>query len=117
MPLTGRPPAHEVDMIAAVVLYTCSFEKTGGGLPVPLAHPCGRAAKALDDAGYEYEIKQVKGGSLRPWTWHNRARDRAEVERLSGQRAVPILVLDGGEVIAGSGDIVSWAHAHQLADA
>jgi glutathione S-transferase len=34
------------------------------------------------------------------------------VEQLSGQRAVPILVLDGGEVITGSGAIVSWAAAN-----
>jgi hypothetical protein len=85
-----------------VVLYTCSLEKAGGGLPALLAHPCGRAAKALDDAGHQYEIKQVKGGSLRFWTWPSRAKDRAEVERLSGQRGVPILVLGNGEVISGT---------------
>jgi predicted enzyme related to lactoylglutathione lyase len=59
--------------------------------------------KALDDAGHAYEIKRVKGGRLRPWTWRSFTSDRAEVERLSGQRAVPILVLDNGEVIAESG--------------
>jgi glutathione S-transferase len=96
-----------------MVLYTCSFEKTGGGLPPPLAHPCGRAAKALDDAGHRYEIKTVKGGTLRLWTLPNRARDRAEVEQLSGQRSVPILVIDGGEVITGSGQIVEWARTHE----
>ena len=57
------------------------------------------------------------GGRLRPWTWLSYARDRAEVEQLSGQRAVPILVLDDGEVIAGSGHIVSWARANQPASA
>jgi len=98
-----------------VILYTCSFEKTGGGLPGPLAHPCGRAAKALDDAGHSYEMKTVKGGSLRPWTWPSRARDRAEVEQLSGQRAVPILVLDDGGVISGTGEIVTWAGSHPAA--
>lgn len=46
------------------------------------------------------------------WTWPTRARDRAEVKRLSGQQAVPILVLDDGEVIAGSGKIASWAREH-----
>jgi hypothetical protein len=101
----------------AVVLYTCSLEKAAGGVPAPLAHPCGRAAKALDNAGHQYEIKQVKGGSLRFWTWPSRATDRAEVEQLSGQRGVPILVLDGGEVIAGSGHIVSWARANEPASA
>jgi glutathione S-transferase len=86
--------------------------KAFGGLPAPVAHPCGRAAKALDDAGQTYELKQVKGGTLKLWTLPARARDRAEVERLSGQRAVPILVLDDGDVIAGSGRIVRWARDH-----
>ena len=94
-----------------MILYTCSLEKAGGGLPGPLAHPCGRAAKALDESGHRYEIKQVNGGTMKLWTWPSRARDRAEVERLSGQRTVPILVLDDGEVITGSGQIVSWARA------
>jgi glutathione S-transferase len=95
-----------------VILYTCTDGKSFGGLPGPMAHPCGRAAKALDDAGYDYEWKKVKGGTLKIWTWPSRARDRAEVEELSGQRGVPILVLDGGEVITGSGPIVSWVAEH-----
>lgn len=92
-----------------MVLYTCSEGTSFGGLPAPLAHPCGRAAKALDDAGHSFECKPVKGGVLKLWTLPSRGRDRAEIERLSGQRSVPILVLDGGEVITGSGAIVRWA--------
>jgi glutaredoxin 2 len=46
---------------------------------------------------------------LKLWTWPSRARDRAEIERLSGQRSVPILVRDDGEVIVGSERIVRWA--------
>jgi glutathione S-transferase len=46
-------------------------------------------------------------------TWPSRARDRVEVERLSGQRSVPILVLDDGEVVAGTGAIADWAREHQ----
>jgi glutathione S-transferase len=95
-----------------MVLYTCEVGKSMGDLPAAIAHPCGRAAKALDRAGYEYEHKQVKGGVLKLWTLPKRAEDRAEVERLSGQRGVPILVLDGGEVISGSGEIVRWAEGH-----
>jgi hypothetical protein len=60
-----------------MILYTCSLEKFAGSPPPPLAHPCGRAAKALDDAGHRYEIKRVKAGRLRPWTWLSYARDRA----------------------------------------
>ena len=92
-----------------MILYTCTDGKAFGALPAPIAHPCGRAAKALDDAGHHYDLKQVKGGTLKFWTWPSRAHDRAEIERLSGQRAVPILVLDDGEVLTGTGTIVRWA--------
>jgi glutathione S-transferase len=96
-----------------MILYTCADGKAFGGLPGPLAHPCGRAAKALDESGHEYEWKKVRGGTLKFWTWPARASDRAEVKELSGQRAVPILVLDSGDVITGSGAIVSWAQDHR----
>ena len=118
MPRDEREPVHDDEVVAprgtvpAVILYTCAFGKQGGGLPGPLAHPCGRAAKALDDAGHSYDTKEVRGGSLKVWTWPSRRRDRAEVERLSGQRAVPILVVDSGEVITGSKAIAEWALAH-----
>jgi hypothetical protein len=95
-----------------VKLYTCTDGKSFGGLPGPIAHPCGRAAKALDDAGHSYEWQKVKGGTLKLWTWPSRARDRAEVEQLSGQRGVPILVLDDANVVVGSGAIVSWAQSN-----
>lgn len=95
-----------------MVLYTCPFGKSFGSLPGPIAHPCGRAAKALDDAGISYELRMVKGGRGMIWTLPNRASDRAEIEKLSGQRSVPILVLDDGQVITGSGQIVDWAKAH-----
>jgi glutathione S-transferase len=92
-----------------VVLYTCPDGKAFGSMPGPLAHPCGRAAVALDKAGHTYEWRKVKGGTLKFWTWSRRAQDRADVERLSGQRSVPILVLDDGDVITGSGAIAKWA--------
>ncbi len=92
-----------------MVLYTCSDGKSFGTVPGPIAHPCGRAAVALDRAGHSYELRKVKGGTLKVWTWPSRAKDRAEVEQLSGQRAVPILVLDDGGVITGSGEIAKWA--------
>ena len=93
-----------------MLLYACP-----GGKAAPHVHPCGIAARALDDAGHRYDFKQVKGGRMMFWTWPTRARDRAEIQRLSGQRAVPILVLDDGEVVTGSGTIVRWAHEHQPA--
>ena len=98
-----------------MVLYTCTDGKSFGSLPGPLAHPCGRAAKALDERGHAYEWKKVKGGTLKLWTWPSRGRDRAEVEQVSGQRSVPILVLDDGGVVVGSGEIAGWAREHPAA--
>lgn len=100
-----------------MVLYTCADGKSHGELPGPLAHPCGKAAVALDKAGHRYEWKKVKGGTLKVWTWPSRAQDRAEVERISGQRGVPILVLDDGTVITGSGKIATWARENAPAGA
>ena len=88
-----------------MLLYTCGGKKTAGSL----GHPCGAAAKALDEAGHVYEIKTVRGYVGVPWTWPSRKRDRAEVRELSGQNGVPILLLDDGTVIAGSGEIKAWA--------
>lgn len=50
------------------------------------AHPCWRVQKALDEAGVEYEV--VKQPALR---WN-----RGEVERRTGQRALPVLELEDG---------------------
>jgi glutathione S-transferase len=96
-----------------MLLYTCG-QKTHGPF---FAHPCGKAGKALDDAGYRYEIKVVGGYRLMPWTWGSREEDRAEVEKLSGTKEVPILVLDDGEVISGSGAIAGWTKEHPIARA
>jgi glutathione S-transferase len=67
----------------AVKLYRCSnlWVKLGG-------HPCWRVQKALDDAGVDYEI--VKGPFLKS--------SRDELERLSGQRSYPVIVLEDGTV-------------------
>jgi glutathione S-transferase len=67
----------------AVKLYRCSniWVKLG-------AHPCWNVQKALDDQGVDYEL--VKGPFFR--------RNRDELERLSGQRLYPVLVLEDGTV-------------------
>jgi glutathione S-transferase len=88
-----------------MLLYTCGAKKSGHPL-----HPCGRAAKALDEAGHSYEIEAVAGYKLLPWT--RRGDARAEIERLTGQSDVPVLVLDDGRTVAGSGEIVDWARSH-----
>ena len=96
-----------------MILYTCGQKKLGPGF----AHPCAKAAKALDAAGYTYELRVVGSYRLMPWTWGSRGADRAEVKRLSGTNEVPILVLDDGEVISGSGTIARWAGEHPAASA
>ena len=57
--------------------------------------PCGRIARELRRQGIETEEVRV------PW----RRRDRDEVAALSGQRVVPLLVLNG-EAICDSHRIV-----------
>ena len=96
-----------------MLLYTCGQKKSLGSL----GHPCGKAAKALDEAGHEYELKTVGGYRLMPWTWGSRDEERAEVKELSGTNEVPILVLDDGEVISGSSVIARWAREHPVAKA
>ncbi len=96
-----------------MVLYTCEKKTTGPSF----AHPCAKAGKALDAAGYEYELKTVGGYRMMPWTWGSRDADRAEIKKLSGSNEVPILVLDDGEVVSGSGAIARWAKEHPLSPA
>jgi glutaredoxin len=91
-----------------VILYTCGQKKSLGSL----GHACGRAAKALDEAGYEYELRVMPGYRLMPWTWGDRRNSRKEVEELTGQINVPVLALDESETVVGSGKIVDWAKAH-----
>lgn len=91
-----------------MILYTCGQKKAFGSV----GHPCGRAAKALDEAGYEYELRALPGYRLLPWTWGERRGDRKEVEELTGQINLPVLALGEGETIIGSGRIVDWAKAH-----
>jgi glutathione S-transferase len=65
--------------------------------------PCGRVARALAHDGVEFDTVRV------PW----RRRDRPEVEALSGQRSVPLVVVDG-EAICDSKRIVehlAWRRA------
>lgn len=77
-------------------LYRC---KT----PTDWLCPCGRVARRLRAAGIDYE--EVRVQVLK--------RDRAEVEELTDQRAVPVLV-HGEEVICDShriAEYVEWLGA------
>ena len=100
--MTPAALAQAVEEAGFDALYLPEHTHLPVGTAPPALHPCGRAAKGLEDAGHVYDRKQVKGGRLILWSLWRRGRDRAEVEQLSGQWAVPILVLDDGEVITGS---------------
>ncbi len=69
-------------------LYRCST-------PTDWLCPCGRVARALERDGVAYEAVRVP----------QRRSERPEVEALTGQRRVPVLVIDG-EAICDSRRIV-----------
>jgi hypothetical protein len=92
-----------------VKLYVCwgTFQT-----PRPGGHPCHTAHEALRLAGYDPEVVKVRGLGVGPSLFHWVTEGRKEVEQLSGQRAVPVLVTEGGEVVADSQNIISWAEKH-----
>lgn len=84
--------------------------------PRPGGHPCANAYHALRDAGYEPQLVKAYGLGMLPKIF-NMTRGRQEVERLTGNRMVPTLVLDDGTVIDGSREIVEWAKANPASPA
>jgi glutathione S-transferase len=81
------------------ILYRC---KT----PTNYLCPCGKVARRLRAAGIEYDEVRVAA----------RKRDRPEVEELTGQRAVPVLV-DGDEVVHESHRICEYVEHVQASPA
>jgi glutathione S-transferase len=92
-------------------LYTCPARTHGADAPI-IKHPCGVAAQALDRAGHDYTVKVVGGFKNVPFS---RRGKRGEIRELTGQEDVPVLVLDDGATVIGSGAIVEWASAHPAA--
>jgi len=78
------------------------------------AHPCGIAYHALVDAGHDPEVKKAYGWTKLP-DFMNQTSGRRAVRELTGSDEVPVLVLDDGEVVAGSEQIVFWAEANPAA--
>jgi glutaredoxin len=75
----------------------------------PGGHPCHNAYEALRMAGYEPEVVKVRGLGIGPRFLQWMTQGRKEVEELTGQRAVPVLVTDGDQVITDSHRIADWA--------
>lgn len=88
-------------------LYVCwgTFQT-----PRPGGHPCANAHNALRDAGHEPEVVKVHGLGIGPLKWMTGGR--REVQELTGQPVVPVLLTDEGETIADSKRIVEWAKSH-----
>ena len=89
-------------------LYTCPAKTVGGSMPV-IKHPCGEAAKALDEAGHAYEVETVGGFKNVPLSRRGR---RDGIREMTGQEDVPVLALDDGTNVAGSKAIVDWARGN-----
>jgi hypothetical protein len=96
-----------------VILYTCPARTHGATAPL-LQHPCGVAAKALEDAGHSYEVEVVGGFKNLPFS---RRGKRGAIRELTGQEDVPVLVVDSETVVFGSSEIVTWAREHAAAAA
>jgi hypothetical protein len=71
-------------------------------------HACARATKALESAGHHPRIVKTYGcyGTDRLF------KGRREVKRMTGNHKVPTLVLDDGEIVDGSQNIVTWSAAN-----
>jgi hypothetical protein len=80
--------------------------------PRPGGHPCHNAHEALRAAGHDPEVEKVRGLGVGPRFLHWTTEGRREVERVSGQKTVPVLVTDSGEVIKESSAIEAWARAN-----
>lgn len=81
-----------------VVLYRCPT-------PTNLLCPCGAVARRLRSLGIEHRTERV------PY----RRRNRPEVEALTGQRRVPLLI-DGDEVVHDSKRIreyLDWRYGEE----
>jgi Glutathione S-transferase, N-terminal domain len=79
-------------------------------------HPCKNAYDALRKAGHDPEVVKVHGLGIGPRMFQWITEGRREVEALSGQTVVPVLVTDDGEVINESKRIAEWARAHSAAN-
>ena len=90
-------------------LYVCW--DTAASYPLIGEHPCGVAYHALKDAGHDPQVTRAYGWAKLPSAL-NFTPGRRAVRDLTGSDEVPVLLLDDGETIAGSEQIVFWAEAN-----
>jgi glutathione S-transferase len=77
-------------MTSEVVLYRCR-------MPTNVLCPCGAVERRLTKVGIEHRTERVS----------QRRSERPEIEELTGQKRVPVLV-DGDEVISDSKRIMEY---------
>ena len=80
------------------------------------AHPCRVAHRALLTAGHDPQVVRVRGLGVGPRLLRWTTAGRREVEEISGQRVVPVLLTDSGEVVVESTAIAGWAEEHPAGD-
>jgi hypothetical protein len=89
-------------------LYVC-----WGAIPTgPHKHPCHVAHDALRRAGHDPQVVRSYGWKALPDVPFNMTPGRRRAKELTGSTSVPVLELDDGTAIGGSGAIVAWAQAH-----
>ena len=69
-------------------------------------HACRRSYEALEANGHDFEMNKFDRN--RPFGLFTSGK-RPELKRLSGQEKLPVLELDDGTTVNGSGDIIEWA--------
>ena len=95
-------------------LYVCW--DTRPSHPIIGSHPCGIAHEALCAAGHDPEVVKAYGWAKLP-DFLNATPGRREVRELSGGNdEVPALVLDSGELVQGTKEIVAWARANPVGE-
>jgi glutathione S-transferase len=77
--------------------------------PRPGGHPCHNAYEALTEAGHDPEVVRVYGLGWGPRFLNVMTDGRRQIEELTGQRMVPVLVTEDGDVIHDSVRIAEWA--------
>lgn len=81
-------------------LYVCHGDNKGAKL-----HPCARVQEAMRAKGIEYEKVVAAQGNPIPFL---RKGSREELQNATGKKALPVLKLPDGTVIAPSRAILSW---------
>lgn len=91
-------------MTGELTLLTCSLDDGG-----PKFHPCRRCHEALREAGHAYETDVVDKN--RPMGLFTKG-SRPTLKEMTGQETLPVLRRSGGELIAGSKNIIEWAKSN-----